>query len=78
MADRALKVYQLQMAALKREIRREGFNLGIRAAIKMVRELPNSHDVHSAAVLLNLRLELDRKIKGPLKEGKYGMLGVKR
>ena len=56
-------------AEFQRELKRaelDGWNRGIRAAIKMIREMPYIHDVHSAASVLSVKLRLGEKIK-PLK-----------
>ena len=57
----------------KKAIRRDGWNRGVRAAISLVRNLPDVHDVHSAAILLNLRISLDRMVKPKLENPNFSV-----
>jgi hypothetical protein len=77
MANRELKVYQEQMAALKLEIRRDGWNRGIRAAARLAGNcwVVGTEHREQAEETGKAILKL---IKPPLKEGRYGMLAVKR
>ena len=77
MANRELKVYQDQMAALKREVRRDGFNRGIRAVAKLAKTCWTLSAEHREQSEATARAIL-RLLKPVAKEGKYGMLAVKR
>lgn len=76
------KVFQEQIAALKQELRRDGFNRGIRAALRIVEGWSSPHIRSGAPELAEtadqIRNQLRKLVKPPLKEGKYGILAVKR